>query len=272
MSRVTAGGHLPDPDLITWYGEHGQSFLSLLSPWTRVILLVGIVLLVTVLSSPLLLAVLALAALVALRVAGLPARQILAWSVIPALAVLSLVLLLMWGEPGTPLLTVPLGPFTLVLTDQGLLLAATLLLRALTSFWATLAFLSTTRPTHLAAIVSRILPYPADQILLLAYRFLFISLAMVRSLQKSLWSRGGSLLASAGRQTRIFADAGALVFLRSFDRAERIGKAMESRGYNGSYGVRADLPPPGMHDALVLIGAGGTAALFLAATFTGAVP
>ncbi|MDD1658214.1 MAG: cobalt ABC transporter permease [Methanomicrobiales archaeon] len=192
MSRGWAGSHLPDPDLITWYGENGRSFLSLLSPWTRVILLAGVVVLVTVLTSPLLLAVLYLTTLLLIRSAGLPTRQILSWSVIPALAVLSLVLLLVWGEPGTPLLTVPFGSVTLVLTDRGLLLAATLLLRALTSFSATLLFLATTRSTHLAAVISRIFPYPADQILLLAYRFLFVTLAMVRSLQKSLWSRGGA--------------------------------------------------------------------------------
>ncbi|MDD1656611.1 MAG: hypothetical protein LUO87_04465 [Methanomicrobiales archaeon] len=94
MSRGWAGSHLPDPDLITWYGENGRSFLSLLSPWTRVILLAGVVVLVTVLTSPLLLAVLYLTTLLLIRSAGLPTRQILSWSVIPALAVLSLVLLL----------------------------------------------------------------------------------------------------------------------------------------------------------------------------------
>ncbi|MDD1656679.1 MAG: energy-coupling factor transporter transmembrane protein EcfT [Methanomicrobiales archaeon] len=272
MTRGWTGSHLPDPDLITWYGENGRSFLSLLSPWTRVTLLIGVVVLVTVIPSSLLLAVLYLVILLFTRAAGLPARQILSWSVIPALAVLSLVLLLIWGEPGTPLLAVPLGGMTLRLTDRGLLLAITLLLRALISFTASLLFLATTRSTHLAAVVSRIFPYPADQILLLAYRFLFVTLSMVRSLLKSLWSRGGSLLSSAGRQSRVFADAGALVFLRSYDRAERIGKAMESRGYNGMYRVRTELPPPGMRDALVLLGAGGFGVLLLAATITGAVP
>jgi len=272
MSRGWTGGHLPDPDLITWYGEHGRSFLSLLSPWTKVLLLAGAVVLVTVIPTPLILALLYLIAFLLALAVGLPARQLLSWSLIPFLAVLSLVVLLMWGEPGTTIAVIPLGILTLRLTDRGLLLAITLLLKALTPFTATLIFLATTRYTHLTAVISRIFPYPADQILLLAYRFLFVTLSMVRSMQKSLWSRGGSLLFSAGRQSRVFADAGALVFLRSYDRAERISRAMESRGYDGSYRAGTELPPPGVRDALVLLGAGGVGFVLLAFSLTGAVP
>ena len=266
MSRSWTGDHLPDPDLITWTAEHRTSFLSRLSPWTRVLLLAEVVVLVIVMPASPLLALLYLVTLAFALSAGLSLRQILAWSLLPALAVLSLVLLFIWGEPGTPILVIPLGGFTLTLTDQGVSLAVSLLLRALASFTATLAVLASTRYADLAALIDALLPYPADQILLLAYRFIFITLGMVRSMQKALWSRGGSLLSGAARQTRIFADAGALVFLRSYDRAERIGKAMESRGYTGSLSTGTRLRLPGTRDALVLMGAWAFGILLLAVT------
>ena len=266
MSRGWTGNHLPDPDLITWTAEHHTSFLSRLSPWTRVLLLAEVVVLVIVMPASPLLALLYLVTLVSALSAGLPARQLLAWSLLPALAVLSLILLLVWGEPGIPVLVIPLGGFTLTLTDGGISLAVSLLLRALTSFTATLAVLASTRYADLTALMDALLPYPADQILLLAYRFIFITLSMVRSMQKALWSRGGSLLSSAARQTRVFANAGALVFVRSYDRAERVGKAMESRGYTGSLSTGTRLPRPGPRDAVVLLGALASGILLLAVT------
>jgi cobalt/nickel transport system permease protein len=265
VSRDWTGDHLPDPDLITWTAEHHTSFLSRLSPWTRVLLLAEVVVLVIVMPATPLLALLYLVTLAFALSSGLPARQLLAWSLLPALAVLSLVLLLIWGEPGTPVLVIPLGGFTLTLTDGGISLAVSLLFRALASFTATLAVLATTRYADLTALMDTLLPYPADQILLLAYRFIFITLSMVRAMQKALWSRGGSLLSSAARQTRVFADAGALVFLRSYDRAERIGKAMESRGYTGSLPTGTRLPRPGTRDGLVLLGAWAFGILLMAA-------
>jgi cobalt/nickel transport system permease protein len=272
VSGGWTGGHLPDPDLITWTAEHHTSFLSRLSPWTRVLLLAEVVVLVIVMPASPLMALLYLVTLVLALSTGLSLRELLAWSLLPALAVLSLVLLLIWGEPGTPVVVIPLGGFTLTLTDGGISLAVSLLLRALTSFTATLAVLASTRYADLTALMDALLPYPADQILLLAYRFIFLTLSMVRAMQKALWSRGGGLLRSAGRQTRVFADAGALVFLRSYDRAERIGKAMESRGYTGSLSTGTKLTRPGARDALVLLGAWAFGILLLAAALGRAGP
>lgn len=37
------------------------------------------------------------------------------------------------------------------------------------------------------------------------------------------------------RQSQTFAEIFALVFIRAYDQAERVNKAMESRGYDGTY-------------------------------------
>jgi cobalt/nickel transport system permease protein len=252
MSRGWTGGHLPDPDLITWYGEHGTSLLSSCSPWTKMVLLAATVVFLTVISHPLPLAALYLLVLAGYLGAGLPGRQLAAWSLLPFLAVISLAFPLMWGEPGTPLLAIPLPGFPVVLTDRGLALGMALTLRALTSFTASLVFLMTTRYAHLAAVISRILPSPADQILLLAYRFLFTTLAMLRAMLRSLRSRGGELLSGVQVQAGMLAAAFALTMIRSYDRAERVGRAMESRGYRPGSLVSAAAPGPRPREGALL--------------------
>jgi cobalt/nickel transport system permease protein len=47
-------------------------------------------------------------------------------------------------------------------------------------------------------------------------------------------------------QGRIFAEVFALVFIRSFERAERVHKAMVARGYHGTFGAGTTIPRPGL--------------------------
>jgi cobalt/nickel transport system permease protein len=44
----------------------------------------------------------------------------------------------------------------------------------------------------------------------------------------------------------LFAEIIGLVFIRSFDRAERVEKAMRARGYRGSYSNTTEIPAPGI--------------------------
>ena len=53
-------------------------------------------------------------------------------------------------------------------------------------------------------------------------------------------------------QGRIFAEVFALVFIRSFDRAERVHQAMIARGYNGKYEAGTDIPKPGISGICVI--------------------
>ena len=68
---------------------------------------------------------------------------------------------------------------------------------------------------------------------------------MTSALLKAVRSRGGGLMHSLRMQGKLFAEVAGLVFIRSFEQAERVNKAMLARGYSsGSYGARTTIPPP----------------------------
>jgi len=257
MSSTSLSPHIPDLDLITYYAEKGDSIFSRISPWTKGCLLFFIVLLVTVSRSLVLLFGLYLIVLLLYLLAGLPAGKLASWYTLPVLFVISLVGIMMWNEPGIPLFVLSVGGFTLSLTDNGALLVITLLIKALITVTFSLFFLMTTRYQHFAGIISRIFPEPLDQIFLMAYRFIFLTLAMTASLLKSIKSRGGGLMHSLRMQSRLFAGVFALVFIRSFERGERVNKAMISRGFSGSYPLSGVVPrpAPAEYGLLVVTGA-----------------
>ena len=265
MSSPSLSPHIPDLDLITYYAENKDSLFSRMSPWTKGCLLFFVVLLVTVSRSLVLLLGLYFLVLLLYLLAGLPAGKLFAWYALPVLFVISLVGLMMWSEPGIPLFSLGIGSFTLVLSDNGVLLFVTLLLKALITVTFSLFFLMTTRYQHFAGLISRIFPSPLDQIFLLAYRFLFLTLAMTASLFKAVRSRGGGLAHSLRMQGRLFAGVFALVFIRSFERGERVHKAMIARGFTGSYPLSGEVPRPGIFECglLVVTGALVTVAVLL---------
>lgn len=246
MSSTMISQHIPDPDLITSYAEHGDSFFFKVSPWTKVAGLVLVILLITLTRNLVICGALYLIILGLYASAGLPVKKLFAWYTLPVLFVISLVGIMVWTEPGTPLFSSDMGLFTLTLTDNGLILITTLLLKALISVTYSLFFLMTTRYRHFSAMIYRIFPSPLDQIFLLACRYLFLTLSMTGAIFKAVLSRGGGIIRSVRVQGRIFAEVFALVFIRSFDRAERVHQAMIARGYNGKYEAGTDLPKPGL--------------------------
>jgi cobalt/nickel transport system permease protein len=180
------------------------------------------------------------------RLAGLPLKNLFAWYTLPALFVLSLVGIMAWSEPGSVLFSCAIAGITISLTDNGVLLVLTLLLKALISVTFSLFFLMTTRYQHFSAMIYRLFPSPLDQIFLMAYRFLFLTLAMTGAMLKAVQSRGGGIIRSIRMQGRIFAEVFALIFIRSFERAERVHKAMIARGYHGAYVAGTEVPQPGV--------------------------
>jgi cobalt/nickel transport system permease protein len=236
--------HIPDPDLITSYSERQDSFFSRVSPWTKFAGLILVILTITLTRNLFICAGLYGAVLAAFILARLPVKKLFAWYALPVLFVLSLVGIVAWSEPGIPLFSVPLGFFSATLTDQGVILVLTLTLKALISVTYSLFFVMTTRYQHFSAMIYRIFPSPLDQIFLMAYRFLFLTLAMTGSMLKAVRSRGGGLIHSIRVQGKLFAEVFALVFIRSFERAERVHKAMLSRGYSGSLAALTEVPRP----------------------------
>jgi cobalt/nickel transport system permease protein len=254
MSSTMISAHIPDLDLITSYAQREGSFFSRVSPWTKFSGLILVILLITLTRNLVICGGLYLIILGMYALAGLPVKKLFAWYTLPVLFVLSLVGLMIWSEPGIPLFSWNLALFTVTLTDNGLILMITLLLKALISVTYSLFFLMTTRYRHFSAMIYRIFPAPLDQIFLLAYRFLFLTLSMMGAIFKAVRSRGGGIIHSIRVQGRIFAEVFALVFIRSFDRAERVHQAMLARGYNGKYEAGTDIPQPGLSGYCVMGG------------------
>jgi cobalt/nickel transport system permease protein len=244
VSAPTVSPYIPDIGLITWYAEKGGSFLSRVSPWTKLAFLVLVVLFITVVRDVALLLGLYLAVLALYALARLPVGKLLRWYLLPLLFVLSLVGLLAWTQPGIPVLDITLPGVPLVLTDQGVMLVMVLTVKTLTTVTCSLLFLMTTRYEHLAGMISRIFPSPLDQVFLMAYRFLFLTLDMAASILKAFRSRGGELVRGIRSQGSLLAGIIGLLFIRSFDRAERVHRAMVARGYQGSYASGTRIPSP----------------------------
>jgi cobalt/nickel transport system permease protein len=219
------------------------------SPWSKALLLAALVATITVSRDPAVLGGLYLAVLSVFLLAGLPWRKLLGWYFFPLVFVLSLVGIMAWTQPGVPLIGFSVAGIPLTLTDQGLLLVTTLAAKTLVSVTYSLFFLMTTRYEHLSGMISRIFPSPIDQIFLMAYRFFFLTLAMLGSILKAVRSRGGSLVRGFLTQSTLFAEIFGLVFIRSLDRAERVNKAMVARGYHGAYSNTTKIPAPGILEA-----------------------
>jgi cobalt/nickel transport system permease protein len=265
MSAAALSDHIPDLNLITYYAEKQQSFLSRISPWTKFTYLILIVLLVTLTKNLIILALLYLFILSAYAAAHLPLRKLFGWYTMPVIFVISLVGIMAWSEPGIPIISFTVAGFPVVLTDNGILLVVTLLLKALIVVTFSLLFLMTTQYKYFSAIIYRIFPSPLDQIFLMTYRFLFLTLAMTGSILNAVRSRGGSLIHSILIQGRMFAEVFALVFIRSFERSERVHKAMIARGFSGSYGTVTTIPSLRVTEYL-FIGVGVAVVLAVALT------
>ena len=256
MSTASVSDHLPDINLITSLAERQTTIFSRVSPWTKLGMLVCIILAITCIQNLIVLLLLYAILLLLFKAADLPVKKLLAWQVLPAFFVLSLVGILIWSEPGSVIFKLPIGPFSLQLTDNGRLLLVRLLVKALISFMASIFFLMTTRYEHFSALIYQIFPTPLDQIFLMAYRFLFLTLAMTGSVLKAVRSRGGGLIHSVRMQGKLFAEVAGLVFIRSFEQAERVEKAMIARGYaSGTYRTLTAVPSPTTAECLLLVAA-----------------
>ncbi len=272
MNGAGSFRHLPDIGLITWHAENNRSIIAEISPVTKGVVLGLLIVLVTIISSLPLLLILYAALVASCALARLPLRRIFSWYMLPVLFVLSLVGLVAWGEPGTPVFSFTIAGVSATLTDAGLLLVLVLLTKALIIVTYSFLFLMTTRYEHIAAMIDRFFPDPLNQIFLLSYRFLFLTLDLTSSLVKAMRSRGGGMIQSFRRQARIFGQVFALTFIRSLDRSERVHAAMAARGYCGIYSTANPIPLPSWAGiAILVLAATGTALLAVPALIPGLV-
>ncbi|MCU0492190.1 MAG: cobalt ECF transporter T component CbiQ [Chloroflexaceae bacterium] len=171
--------------------------------------------------------------------AQLPLRTILARSIV-ALPFALVAVSVVFTRPGLPLFSLPLGFATLTATDAGLILFASILLKSWLSVQAALLLTATTHFFDLLAALRALhLPPILVAILSFAYRYMFVLVEEAQRLLRARDCRSATLPGqrSGGSIAWRAAVVGRMVgtlFLRSYERSERIYVAMLSRGYNGN--------------------------------------
>lgn len=244
MSRRSYSRHIPDFRLVTFYAESGKSLIHRMSPWTKVALLALMVLFVIILKDLYLLIAVFAVALVFYAAGRLPLHLLFGWFSLPVFFVVTISIMFMFTEPGEQLVSLQVSGFHIALTDNGVLLLVKLLLRALTVVAFSLAVFMTTRYSDIAYIATKTMPKTLANIFLLSYRFTFETSDEISDVIDAMHSRGGDLVKSASRQARTFAGIFGLSFVHAFERAERIAKSMESRGFTGTFPMTERLPRP----------------------------
>jgi cobalt/nickel transport system permease protein len=158
---------------------------------------------------------------------------------------------------GVPAVTVPLGSQALTITWAGIERFASIALKSWLSVqMAVVLATSTPFPDLLMAMRAVRLPRLMVAIVGLAWRYLFVMADEALRLMRARASRSGALEGRGGDRlfwcARVTGGMAGTLFLRSFERADRIYAAMLSRGYDGE--VRTlGLPALRTRDILIVL-------------------
>jgi cobalt/nickel transport system permease protein len=140
---------------------------------------------------------------------------------------------------GTPLAEWTLGPFTLIPTDYGLIKFGSILVRSWLSVQAAILLVATTRfPDMIHAFEHLRVPAVLTTIVSFLYRYLFVLTDEVMRLLRARESRSATVSGiRSGRnvawRARVTGNMAGQLFLRSYERSDRIYNAMLARGYSG---------------------------------------
>lgn len=169
---------------------------------------------------------------------------------------------LLFTTPGWPALHTVLGPLTIRITETGLERFAGVALKSWLSVQVAIVLAATTPfPDLLAAMRSLRLPKLLVAIIGLMWRYLFVLVDEVLRLLRAREARSGFVPAlglrrggSLAWRGRVAGGMAGNLFLRSFDRAERIYAAMAARGYDGEVRGLPRPPVSGGARAVLLFG------------------
>ena len=140
---------------------------------------------------------------------------------------------------GNPLAEWNLGPLTLIPTDFGMIKFGSILLRSWISVQVAILLVATTRfPDMIHAFEHLRIPAVLTTIVAFLYRYLFVLTDEVIRLLRARQSRSGSVAGlRAGRsvawRAKVTGNMAGQLFLRSYERSDRIYNAMLARGYTG---------------------------------------
>jgi len=156
---------------------------------------------------------------------------------------------LIFTRPGSPLGTIDLGLFSLVISGEGLIAFATILLKSWVSVQSAALLVFTTQFHDLLEGLERLrLPRLMVAIISLMYRYLAVLTGEASRMLRARASRAA--IPPGGRspgwrwQARVVGNMVGALFIRAYERSERVYVAMQSRGYAGHLRHLHDRPFP----------------------------
>jgi len=178
--------------------------------------------------------------LAASRLAHLSLRFVLSRSLVAlpfALGAATIV----FSLPGEPVFAVKLGPWALVATDAGLTRFASIMLRSWISVQMAIVMTATTQfPDLVHALRHLRVPSILVSTFSFMYRYLFalsdeaVRLMRARDARSAQPLAEGSPGPSLALRAKVAGNMAGQLFLRSYERSERIYDAMLARGYSGT--------------------------------------
>jgi cobalt/nickel transport system permease protein len=142
--------------------------------------------------------------------------------------------------PGRPLFAWTLGPWHLVATDAGVIRFASIVVRSWLSVqMAILLTATTTFPDLIHALRHLRIPQVLVAIISFMYRYLFVLVDETMRLLRARDARSAAPMArgraggSVAWRARVAGNMAGQLFLRSYERSDRVYNAMLSRGYTG---------------------------------------
>jgi cobalt/nickel transport system permease protein len=154
--------------------------------------------------------------------------------VLPAITVL-------FTLPGQPILTWPLGPWYLTVTDAGLIRFLSIVMRSWLSVQMAILLTATTQfPDLMHALRHLHVPQILVAVISFMYRYLFVLADEVMRLLRARESRSARLpgYRSGGSlpwRARVAGNMAGQLFVRSYERSDRVYNAMLARGYDGQF-------------------------------------
>jgi cobalt/nickel transport system permease protein len=168
------------------------------------------------------------------------------WVVLPFVLV---AVPLLFTRPGEALLTLELGPLVLTITDAGLVDMLSIMAKSWLSVQAALLLAYTTPFADLVDAL-RALRVPAIIVSIISFMYRYLAVLTDEAGRMSRARRSRSAAAPQGRSGGSFTwrakVTGAMVgslFIRSYERSERIYAAMLARGFTGTF-ESAEIPRP----------------------------
>jgi cobalt/nickel transport system permease protein len=157
---------------------------------------------------------------------------------------------------GDPLFSITLGRFALSFTEEGLVKFASIILKSWLSIQAGILLTATTPfPRLLMAMRALRVPRLLVSVFSLMWRYLFLLVDEAMRLMRAREARSGSTDERGGGsvlwRARVTGSMAGSLFLRGYERSERVYDAMLARGYDGE--IRTlPVPPLSARERLVL--------------------